>query len=84
MDPFGPVASQCAPQGGCITCGDEAVEMQVLTVDEVRELALCSDPEGAHSTVEVALVGPVGPGDAVLVHAGTALLRLSREEAIVR
>ncbi len=84
MDPSGPVASECAPQGGCITCGDEAVEMHVLDVDEARELALCADSDGARSTVEVALVGPVGPGDAVLVHAGTALLRLSREEAVTR
>jgi len=60
------------------------VEMRVLDVDEARELALCADPEGSRSTVEVALVGPVSPGDSVLVHAGTALLRLSREEAVAR
>jgi hydrogenase maturation factor len=60
----------------CITCGDVAVAMTVLRVDEDRCLALCASDEGAKETVETALVGAVGPGDALLVHAGTALQRL--------
>jgi hydrogenase maturation factor len=63
----------CDPHDGCITCGDIAVEMRVVRVDEERDLALCTDPSGAHSAVEIALVKPVGAGDAVLVHAGTAI-----------
>jgi hydrogenase maturation factor len=59
----------------CVTCSDEAVAMRVLKVDERRELALCEDPSGAHSTVEVALVLPVATGDELLVHAGTAIGR---------
>jgi hydrogenase maturation factor len=58
---------------GCITCGDEAVAMKVLEVDEARQLALCADARDRKETVEIALVGPVGPGDEVLVHAGTAI-----------
>lgn len=60
----------------CVTCSDEGAEMVVLAVDEAREIALCSGPDGAHSSVEVALVDDVAPGDRLLVHAGTALMRL--------
>ena len=49
--------------------------MEVVQVDEERALALCTDAEGARSTVEVLLVGPVQPGDQLLVHAGTAIAR---------
>jgi hydrogenase expression/formation protein HypC len=65
----------CHPTDGCITCGDEAVALDVLAVDEQRGLALCADAEGRHTTVEVALVAPVQPGEALLVHAGTAIAR---------
>jgi hydrogenase maturation factor len=58
---------------GCITCGDEAVAMKVLRVDEPRQLALCADEQDRKETVEIALVAPVAPGDRVLVHAGTAI-----------
>jgi hydrogenase maturation factor len=50
--------------------------MRVLRVDERRELALCANADGVHETVEVALVGPVAPGDELLVHAAVALARL--------
>ena len=61
----------------CITCGDDGVPMRVLRVDAARGLALCAgEADGAHSTVEVALIGDVAPGDALLVHAGTALTKL--------
>ena len=61
----------CDPH--CITCSDEAVPMRVQGVDEERGLALCEDPDGRRSSVEIALVAPVGPGDELLVHAGTAI-----------
>jgi hydrogenase maturation factor len=73
-----PPAPRCDHESGCITCGDEAVAMRVLRVDERRLLALCADDEDRHETVEVELVAPVAPGDALLVHAGAALLRLER------
>ena len=62
--------------GHCITCGDDGVPMRVLRVDDDRLLALCQDADGERSSVEIALVDPVAPGDDVLVHAGTALVRL--------
>ncbi|MCW2999682.1 MAG: hypothetical protein JWN65_3231 [Solirubrobacterales bacterium] len=60
----------------CITCSDEGEELTVLRVDQDRAIALCSDEAGAHSSVEIALVDDVRPGDTLLVHAGTALMRV--------
>ena len=60
---------------GCITCGDEAIAVAVLRVDATAGLAVCVDAESVQSTVETALVEPVGPGDRLLVHAGTAIAR---------
>jgi hydrogenase maturation factor len=70
------IAASCDHEAGCITCGDVAVELRVLRVDAERGLALCADRNDARETVEIALVGDVSPGDALLVHAGTALQRL--------
>ena len=64
----------CDHTTGCITCGDEAVPMSVLVVEE-DGLALCADAEGNSQTVETALVGDVATGERLLVHAGTALAR---------
>ena len=63
----------CDHTRGCITCGDEATPMRVVRVDEARVLALCEDDAGERASVEIALVEPVGTGDLLLVHAGTAL-----------
>jgi hydrogenase maturation factor len=72
MDGLAPL---CDHTTGCITCGDEAIAMEVIAVDEARGLALCADPDAERSTVETALVEPVAPGDRLLVHAGTAIAR---------
>ena len=60
---------------GCITCGDHAVELRVVSVDDARGLAVCADRFGASIEVDVLLVAPVDPGDRLLVHAGTAIAR---------
>jgi hydrogenase maturation factor len=60
----------------CITCGDEGIPMTILAVDLERGLALCTDENNQHSTVETFLVEPVAVGDELLVHAGTAIARL--------
>jgi hydrogenase maturation factor len=65
--------------GHCITCGDDGVAMRVLRLDDERGLALCADGQGAHHTVETALVAPVNPGDELLVHAGVALVSLATD-----
>ena len=66
----------CEDPRHCITCGDDGIPMWVLAVDEDRGLALCETDGGARESVEIALVDPVTPGDALLVHAGTALTKL--------
>ena len=66
----------CADPFHCVTCADEGVAMRVVAVDEERGLALCAAPGGERQSVEIALVGPVAAGDALLVHAGTALAAL--------
>ena len=63
----------------CITCGDVAIPLTVLRVDEGRGLALCEDEDGRRETVETDLVAPVAQGDRLLVHAGTAIARLTEE-----
>ena len=64
---------RCDDATHCITCGDEAVPLTVVKVDSDRELALCENAAGERTTVEIALVAPVAPGDELLVHAGTAI-----------
>jgi hydrogenase maturation factor len=72
----------CDHSRSCITCGDEAIQMRVLRIDQERELALCAAEEGGeHSTVEIALVQPVAEDDVLLVHAGTAIARAESEVA---
>lgn len=63
---------------GCITCGDTAVRMRVLEVDGAGELAVCSDGQGCRQRVDTGIVDEVAPGDTLLVHAGTALVRETR------
>jgi len=48
--------------------------MTVLAADGAG-LARCVDEDGASTDVMTDLVGDVVPGDALLVHAGTALAR---------
>lgn len=60
----------------CVTCSDEGIPMRVVGLDADRGLALCEDPAGARSSVEIALVDAVRTGETLLVHAGTALTRL--------
>jgi hypothetical protein len=67
---------ECAG-GHCVTCSDEADEMIVLAVDTDRGLALCDVGDGHRRTVETALVDCPAIGDRLLVHAGTAIARLS-------
>jgi hydrogenase expression/formation protein HypC len=79
------VTSGCDDPHHCVTCADEGVPMAVLAVDDERGLALCeAAPGGERTSVEIALVAPVAPGDALLVHAGTALARLDAVEAGAR
>jgi hydrogenase expression/formation protein HypC len=71
----------CRVEEGCITCGDVALPLTVVAIDEPRGLALCEDEQGRRETVETALVLPVAAGDRLLVHAGAALTKLDGYES---
>ena len=73
-------APSCTHERGCITCFDEGLLMRVAAVSGEDGFAGCVDPEGALAEVQVDLVGPVTVGDALLVHAGVALVHLGRFE----
>jgi hydrogenase expression/formation protein HypC len=60
----------------CITCGDVAIPLRVIALDEERGLALCAGEANRRETVEIALVAPVAVGEELLVHAGTAIAKL--------
>jgi hydrogenase assembly chaperone HypC/HupF len=77
--PSAPTCDALSADRGCITCGDVAIPMSVLRLDDDRGLALCADDDGNSETVETDLVAPVAPGDRLLVHAGTAIARLTEE-----
>ncbi len=64
----------CSAEPGCITCGDVAVALTVLTVEGGD--ARCRDEQGREETVAVELVQPVTAGERLLVHAGVAIERL--------
>jgi hydrogenase maturation factor len=57
----------------CITCSDEACVAEV--VDAGASHAVVRHPGGT-TTVDMLFVGPVAPGDLVLLHAGTAIARV--------
>lgn len=61
-------------EDGCITCGDVALPLTVLTVEGAD--ARCCDTDGRQELVAIDLVGAVDPGDLLLVHAGVALEHL--------
>ena len=73
----------CDHTTGCITCGDEAVRMQVVRIDAERELALCATrgrrrPEHGRDRARVSR-SPTGI--TLLVHAGTAIAHAGSEVA---
>ncbi len=78
--PTGMSPDRCVPEGHCITCSDEGVPMRVAELVE-DGLAICVDDDDGRSDVLTALIDDVRPGDLLLVHAGTALLRIERAEA---
>lgn len=69
------MTSSCANEPGCITCGDVAVALTVLSREGAD--ATCCDDNGRRERVALELVGDVEPGERLLVHAGVALGRLA-------
>ncbi|MBW3590342.1 MAG: HypC/HybG/HupF family hydrogenase formation chaperone [Actinobacteria bacterium] len=73
--PTGTGPGACDVRHGCITCSDEGVPMTVVRLHDAG-LAVCEGEDGARQDVLTGLVPDAAPGDRLLVHAGTALLRL--------
>ena len=69
------MSDTCSTRPGCITCGDVALPLTVVTVDGAD--ATCRDDGGREELVALELVGAVQPGERLLVHAGVALERLT-------
>ncbi|MEZ0112135.1 hydrogenase maturation factor [Catenulispora sp. EB89] len=67
----------CSADGECITCGDVAVPLTVVSV--AGSDARCRDGDGREESVALEFVGRVGVGDRVLVHAGVAIELLATE-----
>jgi hydrogenase maturation factor len=59
----------------CVTCGDVAVEVQVVSVSADGATAVV-ERDGGREEVAVELLDAVAPGDTLLCHAGVALERL--------
>ncbi len=57
----------------CVTCSDEGRVAEVEAVDQGSTLARTGS---GREWVDTSLVGDVGPGDLLLVHAGMAITRL--------
>lgn len=74
------ITPSCDRTHGCITCSDEGVPMRVISAGD-DGLALCEDERGRQQEVMTGIVGEVTSGDALLVHAGTALIRLRESVA---
>ncbi|WP_323747956.1 HypC/HybG/HupF family hydrogenase formation chaperone [Catenulispora rubra] len=70
-------AAACSVDGECITCGDVAVPLTVVSIAGAD--ACCRDTDGREESVALEFVGPVGVGDRVLVHAGVAIELLPAE-----
>lgn len=70
-----PPAGRCTTDDHCVTCSDEGVPMRVESCDDTG-LAVCVDDGGNRTDVLIGLVPDVRAGDWLLVHAGTALLRV--------
>ena len=76
--PLAPRGAPVCDDGHCVTCSDEGVAMRVMALDD-SGLAECVDASGRMTTVMTGIVPDVRVGERVLVHAGTALIRLPAE-----
>ena len=65
-------------QDSCVTCGDVAVETEVVTVQDATAVVRRG---GAEEEVAIDLLEDVQPGDRLLCHAGVALEKLEADPA---
>lgn len=72
-----PELRRSAQPDACVTCGDVAVALEVVSIDGAD--AVCRADDGGTEIVAIELVQPVEVGDRVLVHAKVALQKLPGE-----
>lgn len=72
------VPEACDLTTGCITCGDEGRLAEIVSVEPHGFAAIARTGRGEEN-VDLTLVGPVEPGDLVLVHGGSAITVLGQE-----
>jgi hydrogenase maturation factor len=75
----GPASAPSPDEGAChgptcVTCADQADRIRLEQVDGSEAQGI--DERGRRTRVDVSLVGPVVPGDEVLVHGGVAIAAL--------
>ncbi len=68
-----PDAAVCEVDGPCITCSDEGRLAEVVSTSPRGEPAAEVRTAQGQETVDTTIVGPVHPGDLLLVHAGAAI-----------
>ncbi|GAC1644640.1 MAG: hypothetical protein NVS4B12_09930 [Ktedonobacteraceae bacterium] len=73
------VHTTCDIDGHCITCSDEAVAVEVISIDDTTGLALVT-VEDVIEEVDITLLETVTAGDSVLVHGGVAIAHLGKAE----
>jgi hydrogenase maturation factor len=76
-----PDAAVCEVDGPCITCSDEGRMAEVVSTSPRGDPAAEVRTAQGHETVDTTIVGPVHPGDLLLVHAGAAIAVLEDESA---
>jgi hydrogenase maturation factor len=73
------VSGHCDRNESCVTCGDVATPVRVLSVDDASLLAVCAGDDGVRASIDTTLVAPVAAGDVLLAHAGCAIARVTTE-----
>ena len=66
----------CEIDGPCITCSDEGRLAEVVSTSSSGDAAAEVRTAEGQETVDTTIVGPVHPGDLLLVHAGAAIALL--------
>ncbi len=68
-------ADGCSAEGGyCITCSDEALEAELLRIDEGGTALVAVGAQTLE--IDVSLLDGLAVGDRLLIHGGVALAKL--------
>ena len=67
------IGRQTLEHDGCVTCGDIAVPVKVVSIS--GSSAICEDRMGALAEIATDLVEDVRTGDFLLAHAGVAIAK---------